>query len=41
MGGTATSCDIFINMIEDAQSDLADDLKHHNRTERNRYHRSR
>ena len=41
LGGTATSCDIFINMIEDALSDLTDDLKHHNRAERNRYHRSR
>lgn len=40
MGGTATSCDIFIAMVEDALTELADELKHHNRTERNRYLRS-
>lgn len=41
MGGSATSCDIFINMIKEALTELADDLKHHNRAERHRYHRSR
>ena len=41
MGGSATSCDIFISMVEDALAELADDVKHHNRSERNRYHRSR
>ena len=41
MGGSATSCDIFIAMVEEALADLAEDVKHHNRSERNRYHRSR
>lgn len=41
MGGTATSCDIFIRMIEDALEELADDLRHHNRAEHTRYHRRR
>ncbi len=41
MGGTATSCDIFISMVEEALDGLADDVRHHNRTERNRYQRSR
>lgn len=41
LGGSATSCDIFISMVEDALAELADELKHHNRTERNRYQRSR
>lgn len=41
MGGLATSCDIFIAMVEDALADLAEEVKHHNRTERNRFQRSR
>ncbi|MSU57734.1 MAG: hypothetical protein EXS35_06060 [Pedosphaera sp.] len=41
LGGSATSCDIFIAMVEEALTELADDLKHHNRTERHRYQRSR
>lgn len=41
MGGTATSCDIFISMIGDALGELAADLKHHNRTEQLRFKRGR
>jgi predicted RNA-binding protein with PIN domain len=40
MGGTATSCDIFISMIGDVLGELANDLKKHNRTEQLRFKRS-
>jgi uncharacterized protein len=41
MGGSATSCEIFIAMVRDALTELAEDVKYHNRTERHRYQRSR
>jgi predicted RNA-binding protein with PIN domain len=41
MGGQAWSCETFICDIQSALAGLADELKHHNRTERNRYNRSR
>lgn len=41
VGGLTTSCENFIRMIGDALGDLEEDLKKYNRSERNRYHRSR
>ena len=41
LGGSASSCLNFISMVESALSDLADDVKTHNRTERNRFKQSR
>ena len=41
LGGMASSCLSFIASVESALGELADDLKHHNRTERNRFKRSR
>lgn len=40
-GGSAWSCQHFISELESALAELAGDLKHHNRTERNRFARSR
>ncbi len=40
-GGHASSCVNFISMVESALSELSEDLKHHNRTERNRFRQSR
>lgn len=40
LGGSAASCLNFITMVESALSDLAEDVKHYNRAERNRYKRS-
>src|ERR1044071_8159824 len=37
LGGMASSCLNFIADVEGALADFADDLKHHNRTERNRF----
>lgn len=37
LGGSAASCLNFISMVESALQDLAEDVKHHNRTERNRF----
>jgi predicted RNA-binding protein with PIN domain len=37
LGGMASSCLNFIADVESALADFADDLKHHNRTERNRF----
>ena len=37
LGGSASSCSNFILMVESALNDLADDVKQHNRTERNRF----
>ena len=37
LGGMASSCLNFINMIESALNDLAEDVKNYNRNERNRY----
>jgi predicted RNA-binding protein with PIN domain len=38
-GAMAASCTNFIGMIETALADLAHELKHHNRAERNRFKR--
>jgi predicted RNA-binding protein with PIN domain len=40
LGGLASSCLNFIALVESALTELADDVKQHNRTERNRYKRS-
>ena len=40
MGGSAASCGNFIRMIGEALSELADDIKLHNRAERNRFRKS-
>ena len=41
LGGSASSCLNFIAEVESALAASADDLKHYNRTERNRFSRSR
>ena len=41
MGGSVASCANFIRMIGSALNDLADEVKAHNRVERNRYKRPR
>ena len=38
-GGSVASCENFIRMIGNALGGLADDLKNHNRAERNRFKR--
>ena len=38
-GGSAAGCDNFIRMVETALADLQDELKNHNRAERNRFNR--
>ena len=38
-GASAASCGNFIAMVNSALAELAVDLKHHNRTERNRFKR--
>lgn len=40
-GGSVSSCGNFIRMIGAALGELADDLKKHNRAERNRFNRPR
>jgi predicted RNA-binding protein with PIN domain len=40
-GGSVASCANFIGIIGDAQAELHDKLKRHNRTERNHFNRSR
>src|SRR5580692_2994312 len=37
MGGSVASCANFVRMIENALTELQDDLRHHNRSERNRF----
>lgn len=37
LGGSAASCSNFILMVESALNELAEDVKQHNRTERNRF----
>jgi len=37
LGGLASSCWNFIQAVENSLVDLADDIKHYNRTERNRF----
>ena len=41
MGGSVSSCANFIRMIRNALTELQDDLKNYNRTERNRFKRPR
>ena len=41
MGGTVCSCANFIRMIENAFTELQDELRNYNRTERNRFKRPR
>jgi len=38
-GACAANCDNFVHMVESALAELACDLKHHNRNERNRFNR--
>ena len=40
-GGSVASCANFIRMIEDALTELKDELRKYNRTERNRFNRPR
>jgi hypothetical protein len=40
-GGSVSSCANFIRMIGGALAELKDELKNHNRAERNRFNRSR
>lgn len=37
MGGSVSSCLNFISLVESALNELSDDVKQHNRNERNRY----
>jgi predicted RNA-binding protein with PIN domain len=39
MGGQAASCDNFMSMLVSALEEQADDIKHHNRNEKNRFNR--
>jgi predicted RNA-binding protein with PIN domain len=41
LGGLASNCANFLQTVEDALSEIADDLKHHNRKERHRFQRGR
>jgi len=41
LGGLASSCWNFIQTLENALAELADEIKHHNRRERNRFQRHR
>ena len=41
VGGLASSCFNFIQTVERALSEVADDLRTHNRTERHRFQRAR
>lgn len=41
LGGFASSCINFIETIASTLSEQADDIKHHNRKERNRFNRAR
>ncbi len=41
LGGSASSCMSFISEVESTLAELAADVKHHNRTERNRFNRNR
>ncbi len=41
LGGSDSSCLNFIAMVEDALRELAEDVKQHNRTERNRFKQNR
>ena len=39
LGGMASSCSNFIQTVESTLADVADDIKHHNRKERNGFQR--
>jgi uncharacterized protein len=39
MGGLASSCENFIRMVESALTGLRDEIKQHNRQERNKFNR--
>ena len=39
-GGSVASCANFIRMVEAALTEMAGELRHHNRVERNRFNRS-
>jgi len=39
MGGMASSCFNFILTVQNALADLQEDIKHHNRNERNKFNR--
>jgi predicted RNA-binding protein with PIN domain len=41
LGGSTASCAMFIGMIQNALADLQENLNNHNRSERNRFSRSR
>jgi predicted RNA-binding protein with PIN domain len=41
LGGTASSCLSFIQSVENALTELADDVKQHNRRERHKFQRKR
>ena len=41
LGGMASSCWNFIQTVEDALAEMADDIKQHNRQERHRFQRRR
>jgi uncharacterized protein len=41
MGSMTASCANFIRMVEDALTELQDELRNHNRVERNRFKRSK
>jgi len=41
MGGMASSCLNFIQTVEAAMSEMKDDIKTHNRKERERFKRSK
>ena len=40
-GSSVASCNNFIRMVKNALTDLSEDLKEHNRTERNRFKHSK
>jgi len=39
LGGSASSCWNFIQTVQSSLAELQDDIKHHNRTERNKFKR--
>ena len=41
MGGQAWSCELFISDMKNALSELAETVNHYNRTERNRFNRTK
>jgi predicted RNA-binding protein with PIN domain len=41
LGGFASSCTNFILTVENALAEMADDIKHHNRSEQHRFHNRR